>query len=277
MVPTVRCHITSPVKNRCDTDFRQNYLTTCRCIDTFVINLFVLKYIPIPFVLTDVISDNPYAAVEHSDLSPIATVSSRPLSVGVDLNRPLTSRLSSTVPTFHVRSRSVRAAVSRKRRRKRRKMKRKRKRKRKRRRRKRKRKRKKKRKRKRKRRRKLKRKKKRKRRKGKRRRKRRRRRKQKRKRKKKRRKKFGRRRRKLKRRKKTRLRWRPSSTPWHVTLKVPGRSKLSSKNNRKMIPTFLTATGRFPHIRHGVPPSHLLNVMNRLISKVSKYYHSCKR
>ena len=193
-------------------------------------------------MLTDVVSENPYVADKHNEIASTTNLSSRPLSVGVDLRRPSTSRLPATIPSFHVLSRSVRAAARRKRRRKKRKRKR-----------------------------------------GKRRRKGRRgkgrkRRRKKRKRKKRRRKKFGRRRRKFRKRKKTRRPWRLSSTPYmsHIILKLTGRPRPSSRNRKKKIPIFLTSTGQFPprksktHLRRGgAAASHILNVMDSLITKVS--------
>jgi len=235
-------------------------------------------------MLTDVIGDNPYAAGERKGLLPVASPGSRPLSVGIGSDHRLTLR-SATVPPLRVRWRSVRAAARRRRRRRRRKGKGKKRRKRgrKKRKRKRKRKRKGKRKRPKKKRRKFKRKK-RKRRKGKQRRKGRRRRRKKRKRKRKgrKKKKFGRRRRKFRRRKKTRLR--PSATPYmsHIMFKLTGRSRPLSRNRNKKISAVLIPTGRFPPKkssetlrRGGAAAAHLLNVMDRLITKVSYNYATC--
>jgi len=62
----------------------------------------------------------------------------------------------------------------------------------------------------------------------------------------------------------------------HIILKLTGRPKPSSKNKKKKIPTFLIPTGQFPprksskHLhRGGAAASHLLNVIDRLMTKVS--------
>jgi len=108
------------------------------------------------------------------------------------------------------------------------------------------------------------------------------------------RKKFGRRRRKMRRRKKTGRRLRPSSRPYlsHIILNLTGRRKSYAKKRRrkrrkrkrkrkrkkkkKKIPTFLIPYGQFPPRKTsktlnqgGTAAAHLLNVMDRLETKVS--------
>ena len=247
----------------------------------------------IVILCTDVNDSSRYAANEHEQLVATAKVGNHPVPAVVNMGHLSTPLLLTNVTPLFVRSRPVRAAGKRKRRRRKKKRKRRRKRKKKRRRKRRRKKRKRRRKgkvrkskgkRRRRRKKKRKQKKKRRRKFGKRRRKmnrkrrrrRRRRRRRKMRRKKFRRKKFGRkRRRKMRRRKKTR-RLRPSSKPYvsHVILNLTGRRKSLSKS-RKKIPTFLVPYGRFPPRkvsktlnRGGTAASHLLNVMDRLITKV---------
>lgn len=92
------------------------------------------------------------------------------------------------------------------------------------------------------------------------------------------RKRFGKRRRKIMKEKKTGP---PSSAPYmsHIIINLTGRPKSSSKKGKK-IPTFLIPSGPSPPRKDsktggGAAASHMLNVVDRLITKVDCLCREC--